>query len=200
MEIKKIENGNFVGKILHDEDANSPREWDNLGTLIARGNYSHLGDKHGIDFSSCNSWDDEEKLIRRKFGRDCIMIPVYGYSHGGLTLSTTPFSCPWDSGRFGTIVVSCKDARENWGMKRLTKEKREHSIQILKQEVNTMTQYVEGDVYGYQIVEIMVDDDGDTYEEDRDSCWGFYGMEHIEAEVKHMLEHYVERQAEAMVS
>jgi hypothetical protein len=36
-------------------------------------------------------------------------FPVYAYSHGGLALSTTPFSSPWDSGVLGYIKAPSKE-------------------------------------------------------------------------------------------
>jgi len=199
METKKINLGNFTAKIIQDEDNQGPREWDNLGTMVCEHRRYSLGDSnHGVDLSSSNSWDDHEKAIKKVFGKDCVLLPIYMIDHSGQSVSTSPFSCPWDSGRVGSIVASRKDIRENFGIKRVTKEKLDHSIQILKGEVETYDQYLQGDVYGYQIVENMVDDEGNEYEADRDSCWGFYGLEIIEEEVNQLLKGYKEEQDKVM--
>lgn len=34
-----------------------------------------------------------------------IILPLYLYDHGGITMSTGPFSCPWDSGQLGWIYA-----------------------------------------------------------------------------------------------
>jgi hypothetical protein len=42
------------------------------------------------------------------------------YEHGGIAVSTKPFSCPWDSGRIGFIFVSKEKLRKEYGVKRIT--------------------------------------------------------------------------------
>lgn len=40
------------------------------------------------------------KVISQKF----LMLPLYLYDHSGITMNTTGFSCPWDSGQVGWIL------------------------------------------------------------------------------------------------
>ena len=40
-----------------------------------------------------------------------IKVPVYMYDHSGLAVSTTPFSCHWDSGRLGTMFIENEDLK-----------------------------------------------------------------------------------------
>lgn len=44
----------------------------------------------------------------------CI-LPVYMYDHSGLTINTTGFSCPWDSGLLGWIYASHDKIKEEFG-------------------------------------------------------------------------------------
>ncbi len=37
-----------------------------------------------------------------------IILPLFLYDHSGITMSTGPFSCPWDSGQVGWIYASKK--------------------------------------------------------------------------------------------
>ena len=198
--IETIVNGNFTAKIIHDFDPMNPRtEMDNVGTIICRGNQYNLGDDtQTAEMDDCGSWDEVEKLIRKEYGKDAIMLPVYIYDHSGITINTTGFSCNWDSGRIGTIVVSRKKAREEYGMKLITKSNLEKVLNYLKGEIETYDQYLTGDVYGYSITEQMVDDEGEEYDEDRDSCWGFYGLKYVTEEATTILENYVKNQAEVM--
>lgn len=189
--VETVSNGNFVGRIFNDNDTESPRAWDNLGTMIFRGAHSHLGDDNEVDFSECTQYSDDVKAIQKVYGRDCLMLTVYGYSHGGLTINTTGFSCPWDSGILGHVVVSREDVRNEWGMKRISPKKKQHILDILKGEVSTLDQYVTGEVYGYTIVN--ENDDKDIL----DSCWGFYGMDNVTEEVTNIVNGFVERQEEA---
>lgn len=166
-------------KIERDLDPLDPREnFDHLGTMVLFHKRYVLGDKdHGYRVEDYSGWDELEKDIREK-EEASIVIPVYGYDHGGLTINTTPFSCPWDSGQLGFIFVS--DAtllREYEGDVReaaLDKGRR-----MLIAEVQEYDQYLLGDSWGF----VIEDDDGDVVE----SCWGFYGREDCEAEAKRCL-------------
>ena len=185
--VKTIERTNFIGKIVYDETPESPRDWDNLGTMICFHGRYNLGDKHGYNKNDYSSWDELEKAILVENGRDAIILPVYMYDHSGVSLSTTPFSCRWDSGQVGFIVVDRDTVRKEYGVKRITAEKKALVEYYLKGEVETYSQYLNGDVYGYEVYSI--DEDGN--EEFEDSCYGYYGMEYVE---KELAEHVSMRQ------
>ncbi len=152
-------------KIEQDEasESPSPREWDNLAQCIFFGNNKYLGDEHDHSADDFNSWEEQEKYFRKKFS---ILLPVYMYSHSGETISTTPFSCPWDSGQIGWIGVTLETLRKEFGIMRLSPRRREEFKEILEGEIKVLDQYLQGDIYGYRIEE-----DG----KEIDSCWGFYG-------------------------
>lgn len=188
--VETIETKNFIAEIQYDETPCNPRtEWDNLCTMIMRGNRYNLGDEnHTVDMDECESWEEVEALIRKEYGRDCLMLPIYIYDHSGITISTSPFSCRWDSGRVGTIVVSRATLRKelNWG--RVTKERYEKAMGYLEGEVETYNQYLTGDVYGYEIYKKDENGDKDENEFD-DSCWGYFGIEHVREDAQSMLNH-----------
>jgi hypothetical protein len=140
-------------QILQDLDAFDPRrEYDHLGTMVCWHRRYNLGDKH--NFSS------PEDL------NQAVYLPLYLYDHSGITMSTTPFSCQWDSGQVGWIYVTKAEIRKEFGKKWTTKKIQE----ILRAEVEEYDRYLTGDVYGY----IITDDETG---EEIDSCWGFYGEE-----------------------
>ena len=56
------------------------------------------------------------KVISQKF----LMLPLYLYDHSGITMNTTGFSCPWDSGQVGWIYASKEDALREFGGKNIT--------------------------------------------------------------------------------
>jgi hypothetical protein len=94
---------------------------------------------------------------------------VYGYEHGGQTVSINPFSCPWDSGLLGFIAVHKDKIRQEFGWKRISQKREDQILSYLEGEVKTFAQYLEGDVYGYRIF--------DEQGEEVDSCWGYYGRD-----------------------
>jgi hypothetical protein len=102
---KTIESNGTVLKILFDANAENPRkEWDNLGKMVCWHRRYSLGDDH--QFDSPSDFLDSIK------GKDVVLLPLYLYDHSGLTMSTTPFSCPWDSGQVGFIYAE-KDVFRN---------------------------------------------------------------------------------------
>ena len=147
---------------ITDEDyPESPREqWDNLGSIIAWHRNYNLSDK-GIDFAEPEDFEDWLK------DNPSIVLPVYMYDHSGISLSTGQFSCPWDSGQLGWIFVTKEKIREEYGVKRITNKLKGKVIKVLRQEIETYSQYCEGRVYGF----IVETDDGEHI----GSCYGFYG-------------------------
>jgi len=159
--------GKYKIEVIHDEDANSPREDDNLGTMVCFHNRYSLGDKHDYNSSNYNGWDEMERDIikNEKVG---VILPLYLYDHSGITMNTTGFSCRWDSGQVGFIFISKEKMREEYGYKRITKKLIERVKGYLINEVKYYDSYLTGDVFGYRIT------DTET-EEEVDSCWGFIG-------------------------
>jgi hypothetical protein len=146
-------------EIHNDSDNESPREWDNLGTMVCFHRRYNLGDKHSMTV------EEAKAFVNRK---DVISLPLYLYDHSGITMNTTGFSCPWDSGQVGFIYVTKEKIRKEYGVKRnVTKKLIARIIGYLKNEVETYDNFLTGNVYGFKIM--------DAEGTDIDSCWGFYG-------------------------
>lgn len=153
-------------KIIRDDSPSSPRDWDNMGTMIAFHNRYSLGDSgHGYRSQDYNSWDEMERAIL-KDNPGGVILPLYLYDHSGITMNTTGFDCRWDSGQVGFIVASAARIRESYGVKRISAKVRQRVMNSLRGEVELYDQYITGDVYGY----VLTHDDGEE-----DSCWGFFG-------------------------
>jgi hypothetical protein len=174
--------GKYKIEIFQDEDPRSPREDDNLGTMICFHSRYSLGDKH--DFSTPSEF---RKSIRnkRKIG---IVLPLYLYDHSGITMNTSGFSCPWDSGQVGWIFITKEKIREEYSKQRISKQLMNRVREYLIGEVQTYDQYLTGDVYGYRITEIKPDDP-DAEGEEIDSCWGYYGNEYCMKEAESIVKH-----------
>lgn len=185
--VAKAENDKVLLKIEYDDNAESPREWDNLGTMVCWSRRYNLGDEHNYsdpsyflealagELSNMDSDKLEDKTdeqLLRIIERYAIILPVYKYEHSGIALNTTGFSCRWDSGQVGWIYVTKKQVREEYDAKRVGKKLKERVEGYLKNEVETYSQYVQGTVFGFIL------EDKETGEE-IDSCWGFYGYDHM---------------------
>lgn len=168
--INKLTNMNRL-KIIHDAYAESPREWDNFGTMICFHRRYDLGDKHNYNSDDYSGWEEMEKAIRTDYGKGAVILPLYLYDHSAISISTSPFGCRWDSGQIGFIAVSKKTILDNFGGKIVTQKTKDKAIKLLDAEVETYNYYVEGDVYGFRIVD---EDDNEV-----DSCWGFYGTDFL---------------------
>ncbi len=161
-------------RIEIDEDPINPRkEYDNLGTIVYWSGSRHmLGDK-GL------SRDDLDEVKAQIDKGSLIGLPVWTYIHSGVVMKaaeTNPFSCPWDSGCSGFVYMTPADALKEWGKVRVTGGVRKAALQYLKGEVETFSQYLAGECYGYVIERLELDDDGEVSEvTELESCWGFLG-------------------------
>ena len=191
----------LVLKTYYDEDPHeSPREWDNLGEMVCWHSRYNLGDKHDhegpADFIyglACDyfnwetieedrsNWEDfsQKEFVGKylaKLEKHIFILPLYLYDHSGITMNTTGFSCPWDSGQVGWIYVTKEAVRKEWKVKRISPKLRKKAFKNLQGEVKTYNEYLTGQVYGYVIE--------DEEEEHIDSCWGFYGYDYMVEEAK----------------
>ena len=180
--VRTITLGGFMARIIQDEDAESPREWDNLGTMVCGNRRYNLGDKDpGYKTKDFDGWAGMAAAIMRDHP-GCVILPLFLYDHSGITMRTNPFNCPWDSGQVGFIFASAEKIRKEWNCKQIRKPIRDKVIASLECEVATYDMHLRGDCYGY----IIENEAG----EELDSCWGFLGMDHITSEVSEQLRHF----------
>lgn len=157
-----------VLQMFHDEGAESPREWDNLGTMaIFHKRYNFGDDDKKVSFSSADfsGWEEMKEFITTKL-KAVVCLPIYMYDHSGITINTIGFSCPWDSGQVGFIYVTESQMKDNYG-EHYTQEDIERAQKVLIGEVETMDQYIQGQVFSFRITK-----NGAQVGE---SCCGFYG-------------------------
>jgi hypothetical protein len=156
----------YTIKIKYDEDPRNPREDSNIGKMICFHGSYNLGDKHNYNQHSFGSWAELHEQLIKDFKND-IILPLYLYNHSGLTMNTKGFSCRWDSGQVGFIIVDRKGLLNCRGVKRITKKEKELLFEVLESEVEEYDWYLTGDAYGYCIE--------DEDEEEVESCWGHLG-------------------------
>lgn len=178
--------GKYRIDIIQDTDPESPRTWDNLGTMVCFHSGYILGDKHDYDHRDYSGWEEmKNDIIKRE--NVGVILPLFLYDHSGITMNTTGFSCRWDSGQVGFIFISKEKIREEYGVKRISKKMLDRVKGYLVGEVETYDQYLRGDVYGYRITDTETD-------EELDSCWGFYCSDYCMEEGKGIVGYYLEKE------
>lgn len=211
--------------IEQDIDPVNPREeYDNFGNMICFHRKYKLGDDHVYSDPASfvaditNKSDDElsgtpnEMLGDGKAYR-IVWLPLYLYDHSGITMKTSPFSCPWDSGQVGVIYVTYDEILKAFQIEPLdpktwepNDETRAKVITALEAEVQTYDCYLRGEVLGYHI--FAPDDEAQCVAEDQDppssdddefwmdtdeeSCLGFYGKEYTIQSAKEAIDALVD--------
>ena len=166
----KLPDGKEV-RIFHDSDPMNPRvDFENAGTMVCFHTRYRLGDPgHGLTSDAFNGWEEMGRSFKAR-----VLLPVYMYDHSGLTISTTPYSCHWDSGQIGWIYMTAQQIQEEWGSAGSDNVAKARAC--LEAEVNTYCQYLEGDVYGFVVGRPHTCGEcGDASFIEEESCWGFFG-------------------------
>ena len=166
--------GKYKVETVHDEHPESPRQWDNLGKMVCFHNSYNLGDEHEYRHQDYQGWEHMEREIIKNEDVG-VILPLYLYDHSGITMNTTGFHCPWDSGKVGFIFISKDKIRHEYSKKRISKQLINKVKEYLKAEVDVYDKYLTGDTYGYRITNTETD-------EEVDSCWGFLGEENCMTE------------------
>lgn len=160
--------------IYYDNSPESPREWDNLGTFYTAHRRYRPEKEFDEHFDFDKVCDERPGNLRESFLKEYIALNLYLYDHSGLTISSGPFSCPWDSGWFGIVAVSIGKVKKEYGWKVLTQTRRRKIEGYLQGEIDTYDSYLRGEVYGFQIT--PAGDKSDVL----DSCWGYFGDSGLE--------------------
>lgn len=129
-EMKNKEGNKYLLKIKQDDCPQSPREWDNVATMVCWHNHYSLGDKHSFDNSDeffnyvlhdiCDlEYEEFEELTtREKYKLACenknIHIKELNlYDHSGISISTSscfPYNDRWDAGCVGFVYITKETA------------------------------------------------------------------------------------------
>ena len=158
--------------------------WDNDG-------FDQLLKKYK-DYATTRSVIDEHinELIDAVWMKHCVALPLYLYDHGDVTMNTTGFTCPWDSGQVGYIYCTLETMRKEfnlsttitwattvpWGGKQTSL--REIAELWCASDVKVYDSYLRGDVYGFIVEECLsCSECGNENWEVIDSCWGFFGQD-----------------------
>jgi len=168
--------------IGYDEYAESPREWDNVGTMVCWHRRYKLGDEHSYA-STFDFWKDIEE--REAEGDEFIVLDLYLLDHSGITMSISPFNDPWDSGQVGFIYCSMREHCKEYIGKEfddLTEDEKLELYGKLKDaligEVEVYDQYLRGEIYCYYW---SLEEAGVV--KASDACGGFFSLESVTEEL-----------------
>ena len=173
----------YTIKVIQDTDPINPREeWENLGIMLCSHKNYILGDEQ-IKISDFNSWEDVENHLIKEGAIG--LQRMYMLDHSGITINTTGFDYPWDSGQIGFIYTTREKIQKsftNW--KYLTRNRIEFIEDLLLDEVKVYNDYLTGNVWGYEI---------EKAGESLDSCWGYFGDTGcMIKEAKSIIDHIIE--------
>ena len=90
-----------------------------------------------------SSWQELKKAVIEK-QKAVAILPLFMLDHSGITINTTGFNDPWDSGQVGFIFVTRQQMNE-LGYKRLSKKAIETMQQAMLADVNEYDSYLRGE-------------------------------------------------------
>lgn len=202
---------------MDDEPLNPRREYDNMAIMACYHNRYDLGDKNGHDKvveAIRNSalydpmWEEDNEdggfgfdfkepsnlILALELCSDITFQPLYLYDHSGLTMRTSPFSCNWDSGQVGMVILTHDTVRKEFGISPKDSVSWAKCEEIIKAEVSCYDDFLTGNCWGYVIKEIVDGDLSDDSGEVLESCFGFLGdIKHCQDEAKNIAEGLLQR-------
>ena len=160
----RLPNGNKVQAQLvydPDPDATNPRQQDNLGTILIAPSKSHwvASPDATVDTSipfgngPYEHWENiRREQLQLKKSDIAIAYPITKYEHGCISLSLGHES-GFDHCAAGFIYATKEQVRKAYGVKRITKSILEHAENCMQSELDTLTNWINGEVYGWLIKE-----------------------------------------------
>jgi hypothetical protein len=156
--------------------------------------------ENGVGWETYQDFDKSdamiEKAVNAVLDRFYIILPLYLYDHSGITMNTSGFSCPWDSGQVGIIYATTEQCKKEWPIDNW----HERAVRCLRAEVKEYDYFISGEIYGYTV------EPKDTNKgiECDDSCWGFlgyeYAMETMVSEAKASIDYAIKDYREKTVA
>lgn len=193
----------YILKVFQDNFADNPRDWDNVSTIWCWKRGYQIGDKVSGDIyenleNLCREYTDmsENKILDSDISNmlselqksdNLVIIPINCYDHSGISISTSsgfPYNDRWDGGMIGFAFIDKDTASKNF-INFNEVDWKERAKKIIDGEVETLNQYIDGDVYRYNLFERVIKQKlcphcNEVIKEYKttnliDSCGGFYG-------------------------
>lgn len=166
----------------NDEYVENPRDdYDHADILHTWHDKYTIGGKDDENNQSKPDSPEEYKELTSHFA---VFLPVFMMDHSNVSISTTPYSCPWDSGQVGVIGLTQKALKEeSWDEPR--------AKAYLKSSVEELNQFMQGRVYRYNLEEFdttiadyeTIDSLSGIYAEDIDDAWDQVVKDHLDSKM-----------------
>jgi len=212
---------NFEYRIIHDDfQLESPREWDDLGTMVCWHKRYNLGDEQprstfqiwlldiaGECLTEKDGHADEwypwaeynnisnEQILEKLWNfahKHYIILPLYLYDHSGISISTSSFN-----GR--AHHAEWDSGQVGWIYVSIADVKEEYGWKNLTQKRRAkIEKYLRNEVETYdqyltgEVYGYQVFNTNENVDDDKmlDSCYGFYGLDYCEEEARSSMAYY----------
>lgn len=182
--LQKIKKGKYIVEVLHDDSPANPRHYGDNSRLILFHKRYDIGDQHEYKHSDYTNWDDmKEDIIKKE--QPGMILPVYMYDHGSVSLSTRIFNDRWDSAQVGFAIIEWSRFRD------MTADEGKHSIET---ELEDYSNYLNGECYMYRISEEQVCNLGCPHHYFIDAGSGYYNEDDCLREGMAQLSYYLQKE------
>lgn len=178
--IKQQVEGNFIVKVFYDEFSTNPRDIGGMTKMICFHKRYKLGDKHDYKFTDYSGWEEMKEDIIKNENVE-VIYPLYLYDHSGITISTSPFSCQWDSGQVGWIYITKDDVKE-YGIS--------DPGSMIEGDVEMYDKYLRNEVYYYQVIFVESCNLGHKHEQILETVGGWYDIDECLSEGLNHIKEY----------
>lgn len=144
----------FGIRIMQDLDAENPRQWGRLGTIISIDGTNEV-EKHVLQSirEDVNRGHSEKESLKEQFPNMVWFHKLYRYSHGGdiWALHDNFPDRRWDVSHAGYVVVTREDIREWYNRQHMSDKLRERIYEDVARQLEEVTNWANGNVYGFFI-------------------------------------------------
>jgi hypothetical protein len=180
------------GYFVYDENADSPRDWDNLGIIVNASRYNLCG-HHDIETNSIEEWLINETGINEEWyynnkerygGIDALLEKFQNekcaaftfisvYDHSGICVYAG-YCTGWDYSAVGFAYIP-KNSKEvkSYRKGHSAEETKDWANRVLEGEIHDLDNWCRGNVYGCVTEEYNEElEEWDVFS--GDSCYGYY--------------------------
>jgi len=193
--IERKHNKTFRLSVRYDTDAQSPRDWDNLGIMACWDDRYNVPNETGLDiYNRFDGWQE----FKQHLEKECDAVFIHGidlYAHSGVAYHLVKNPKLGEADGFsgcicGFIYITRKKFKDEYGVD-FDEGNADHCQKLtvnFKAEIDCYGQYANGEVYGW-CVEQLDYNNGDWIP--LDSCWGYYEQDEAENEGKDCLQDHL---------